>query len=219
MHVLFARFFPIATRRVVPDTPAPRNAHLTSDDVAAYVSARFNGAERHRMEAHLADCDVCRTEVLEVRSLLQSAPRTRWVVPRALPVAAAAAAILLIAIAPWRNLREKLGSADAGVGAERSALPDDARDSVAIVSPGLDDAIAPGGLQVVWRRGPVDAQFTVTVLSERGDIRWSTVTRDTAITVPDTVTLAPSGVYAVYVDALRADGTSARSPLRTFTVR
>ena len=53
------------------------DAHLTSDDVAAYLGPRLARDDRRRVEAHLASCAECRTEVREVRSMLQSVPSAR----------------------------------------------------------------------------------------------------------------------------------------------
>jgi len=204
---------------MMPDVPASRTGHLTSDEVAAYVDGRSSTADRSGIDAHLADCDLCRAEVLEVRSMLKSAPHARRSNRslRAL-VGAAAAAVILVAL-PWRDLRRPSLSPNSGVGTERAVVPDGGRDSVVIVTPTADGAVATGRLTFTWRRGESDAQFTVTLLNTRGDIRWSGSTPDTVITVPDSVALPPAASYVVYVDALRSDGTSARSAPRMFTIR
>lgn len=194
------------------------DAHLTSNDVAAYLGPRLAQDDRRRVEAHLALCSECRAEVREVRSMLQSAPSARRSRAPAIALLGAAAAALLLLVTPWSALRRP-GTATSGIGAERSVLPDAGRDSVQIVAPALDESVAPRSLRLVWRRGSRDAQFTVTLLNAQGDIRWSTTTRDSSVVVPDSVALASEATWVVYVDALRSDGTSARSSPRTFTVR
>jgi anti-sigma factor RsiW len=204
---------------MMSDMSPSRTGHLTSDEVAAYVDARSSTAGRGGIDAHLADCDLCRAEVLEVRSMLKSAPRARRSNGSLRVLAGAAAAALILVALPWRDLRRPSLSPDTGVGTERAVVPDGGRDSVEIVTPTLDGAVAPDRLTITWRRGASDAQFTVTLLNTRGDIQWSAPTRDTVITVPDSVALPPAASYVVYVDALRSDGTSARSAPRMFTIR
>ena len=195
------------------------DAHLTDADVAAYIGPRLARSDRRRVEAHLATCSACRTEVREVRSMLQSAPRVRRSTVPVYAVIGAAAAALFLVVTPWSALRRSASAPTAGAGAERSVLPDAGRDSVQIVSPALDESVSPRALRLVWRRGPTDAQFSVTLLDVQGDIRWTMTTRDSSVVVPDSVALVADATYEVYVDALRSDGTSARSALRTFTVR
>jgi hypothetical protein len=204
---------------MMPDVPASRTGHLTSDEVAAYVDRRSSTAGRSGIEAHLADCDLCRAEVLEVRSMLKSAPQARRSNGSLRALAGAAAAALILVALPWRDLRHSSSFPDIGAGTERAVVPDGGRDSVVIVTPTLDGAVAPDRLTFTWRRGESDAQFMVTLLNTRGDILWSRSTRDTVITVPDSVALPPAASYVVYVDALRSDGTSARSAPRMFTIR
>ena len=153
-------------------------------------------------------------------SMLKSAPRARRSNGSLRVLAGAAAAALILVALPWRDLRRPSLSPDTGVGTERAVVPDGGRDSVEIVTPTLDSAVAPDRLTITWRRGASDAQFTVTLLNTRGDIQWSAPTRDTVITVPDSVALPPAASYDVSdVDALRSDGTSARSAPRLFTIR
>jgi len=204
---------------MMQDAPASRTGHLASDEVAAYLDGRSSTADRSAVDAHLADCDLCRAEVLEVRSMLKSAPRARRSNGSLRVLAGAAAAALILVALPWRDLRRPSLSPDTGVGTERAVVPDGGRDSVEIVTPILDGAVLPDRLTFTWRRGESDAQFTVTLLNTRGDILWLAPTRDTVITVPDSVALPPAASYVVYVDALRSDGTSARSAPRMFSIR
>jgi hypothetical protein len=193
------------------------DAHLTADEVAMYLDARMSEADRRRVEAHLADCDICRGEVLEVRSMLRTAPRrssTRWYTVAV--TGAAAAAVLLIAL-PRHDARPTRGDGEPGT-TERAVLPDASRDSVQIVAPSVGEIVARRALTFVWRRGSGDARFTVTLMNERGDVAWSANTRDTVVTLPTSVALGPRTTYILYVDALRVDGTSTRSSPRSFIV-
>lgn len=198
-------------------SPSP-DGHLTTAEVSAYLGTRMHDTDRRRLEAHLADCDECRIEVLEVRSILQSAPRrSRSRRPLLGVLGVAAAATILISV-PWRVSPRSDPDADTLSLAERAVLSDVGRDSVDVVTPRSDANVPRNTLTVAWRRGADDTQFTVTLMNTRGDVLWTARTRDSTIMVPDSISLAPGTAYVVYVDALRADGTSARSGPRSFSV-
>ena len=197
--------------------PSP-DAHLTSGEVAMYVDARLPDAERLAVDTHLAECEICRGEVLEVRSMLRTAPRRtnrHW---RTFALVGAAAAALVLVATPWRGGRPTLGDSDAATTTERAVLPDGAPDSVQIVAPSLAAVVSRDALTFSWRRGAGDARFTVTLMNERGDVAWTATTRDTVIVPPKSVAIVPGTTYILYVDALRVDGTSSRSDARSFTV-
>ena len=217
MALLRRRVHQTALRLIMSEISAPLDEHLSSDDVAAYVESRVSDAERRRIDSHLSACDLCRAEIIEVRSMIRSVPPARMA-PRTLGVIGAVAAGLVLIAIPWRDLRRSAtGGAD--VATERAVLPDAGRDSVVIVAPVPNASVVSEPLTFVWLRGVNDAQFRVTLLNTRGDIRWVTTTRDSAVVVPDSAIRYAGESYVFYVDALRADGTSARSSPRTFTVR
>src|SRR5688572_22051388 len=95
------------------------DSHLSSHELASYLSADLGEGERRRMEAHLADCDECRDELVAVRQLAAAAtPTVKRRFPIGIGVAAAAAiAVLLI---PWRRLQEPTAG-DVGVDTQRPA--------------------------------------------------------------------------------------------------
>jgi len=202
----------------VAETRPSSHAHLTSDEVAMYLDARMSELDRRRVDTHLADCDVCRDEVLEVRSMLRSAPRRSRARAPISAIVGAVAAALVLAVAPWKYARQSRSDLESQVATERAVLPDAGRDSVQIVAPAVDATVARRAM-FVWRRGVGDSQFTVTVMNERGDVAWSASTRDSVMTLPDGVPLIPGMAYVLYVDALRDDGTSARSGPRLFTIQ
>ncbi len=47
-----------------PENPEP--LHLTSEDIAAFLSDNISYIERERILRHLADCDHCRKTVAEI---------------------------------------------------------------------------------------------------------------------------------------------------------
>ena len=194
------------------------DAHLTSDEVAMYVDGHLSDTDRPVVDAHLAECDTCRSEVLEVRSMLRTAPRRSDKHWRALALLGTAAAAAVLIATPWRGRPPTIDDRHPGTTTERAVLPDGARDSVHIVAPSGAARIDRAALAFSWARGTGDARFTVTVMNERGDVAWTATTRDTVIVPPTSVELAPGTTYFLYVDAQRVDGTSARSSARSFIV-
>src|SRR2546427_7192239 len=80
--------------------------HLTVEDVAAYADRGLVAAERARVEAHLAACAECRAEAVAVAGLSRAfARRRRWAGMAPL----AAAAVLVLFLAPWPRLRDHGG--------------------------------------------------------------------------------------------------------------
>ena len=42
-----------------------RNDHLSAEELAAYLDGRLTPGDRPRMETHLAQCDLCLSELVE----------------------------------------------------------------------------------------------------------------------------------------------------------
>lgn len=182
------------------------DGHLDATEVAAYVDGTLEQAARARVDAHLADCDDCRAEVVAVRRMVVGAPRwRRWPVLAAL----AAAAVLLLVI--WPRAPDQRGP-------ERSVVRDGepAAAAVVLVAP---DSVATLPLSFAWHAVPDATTYRLSLTSATGELIWSGSTPDTAITVPDSVSLPAGGPYYYYVDALLADGTSGTSGVREVRVR
>lgn len=71
-------------------------AHLDASTVASYVEKRLSPAETAAVEAHLAECESCRKEIVQLDGILRPRPRSRRVIVATF--AAAAAALLLIVV-------------------------------------------------------------------------------------------------------------------------
>lgn len=96
---------------------APRDEHLSFDDqIAPYVDGRLGSVDAEIVESHLESCAQCADEVEDLRQfrdVLQSAetePATRSPFIRSPGpwIAAAAALIILLGIAWWRDTRRPL---------------------------------------------------------------------------------------------------------------
>lgn len=179
----------------------PRDGHLSAGDAAAYVDRQLTGPGRARIEEHLAACAECRREAVAVGRLARSlANRRRWTV--ALPLAAAAAALLLIL--PW-------GATDRPVLREPGVTT--------TVAPRL---VAPVGAvsalpSLVWTSVPHADLYRVTVFDSSGGIVWETRTADTTA-VPANLPLQPRTSYFWKVAARTAWGRWALSDLSSFTL-
>jgi anti-sigma factor RsiW len=182
------------------------DGHLDANEVAAYVDRTLPQADRARVDAHLADCDDCRGEVVAVRRLVAGTPRwRRWSVMGAL----AAAAVLVLVMWPSRP-NQPVPEGPVVRGGEHTAT------AVVPVAPA---AVATLPLSFVWHAVPSATSYRLSLTSADGALLWSAATSDTSIALPDSVSLAAGGTYYYYVDALLADGTSGTSGVRAVRVR
>lgn len=163
--------------------------HVETGEVAAYLDRTLSPSDRSRVEEHLADCDVCRAEVIEVARLLRTQPHRRsWHVP--IGVAAAAAAVLLLV---WRRPVEK------------PPLPPNYREPV-VTSAAAPSAIAPRGAMTaasrfVWSGVPHADRYRLTVFDGTGSVVWETLTADTAAGLPEGIRLQRGTSYLWKIEA------------------
>ena len=160
-----------------------RQDHLNSGEVATYLDGALPPSDRSRVEAHLADCDACRMEVVDVARLVRARPGPpRWYLPVG-AVAAAAAAILLLIPRPGQDT---LG-------------PPDYREPI-ITTTVAPIAIAPRGAittagRLIWSSVPRADRYHVAVFDDTGRVLWETQTSDTATVVPDSIRFQPGAPY------------------------
>jgi len=169
------------------DTRIPH--HLESSEVAAYLDRALSPSDRSRIDVHLADCDACRAEVIEVARLLRTQPRRRsWYVP--IGAAAAAAAVLLLV---WPRPAEEPG------------LPPNYREPV-VTTTVAPSVIAPRGATIgapkfVWTGVPHADRYRLTVFDDTGRVAWQTQTSDTAAVLPESIRLQEGASYFWKVEA------------------
>lgn len=184
------------------DEPA---AHPDAGDLSAYLDGALSGAERSRVEAHLADCMACRAEVAAVAQVLRTAPSRRRLV---LPIGVAAAAVLAVLIVP---------------ALDRTADPGRFREpAVTTAAPPL--AIEPRGTvesvhAMVWSAVPRAARYRVLLLDARGAAVWRVETTDTTAVLPDSVRRADGAAYFWKVEAETGIDRWVASELADFTTR
>lgn len=185
-------------------------AHLTSEDVAAYLDNALSESDGARIRAHLAGCEACRAEIGSVSRLIDSAPRAgrRFV---ALPALAAAAVIIVFA-----------GKAAID---SRSASDELRGNDIPATLEGVSafQAVTPRGRQpigdgvvFVWRPPLPGVTYRFTLTDEQGGKIWIGSTSDTSITLPDSVRLQQERSYHWFVDGLLPDGTAATTGITSF---
>lgn len=191
-------------------------SHLSQETVAAYVDGTLSTEERRSADTHLSECASCRTEIRDVRRLL-NAGRSRWaprtVVGSTLAAAAVAALLLWPGSDPSTAARSG-GSADSPL---RSIPSTDA--GLVVIEPlaprwsGGD----PTAASLRWRSAEGASTYRVTLTDEGGSTLWSTETTDSVVAIPDGH-LEAGATYFWFVDATLADGGSASTGVRTLIV-
>jgi hypothetical protein len=193
----------------------PFESHLSSEDIAAYIDGAVSDAGREQLESHLAECEECRRELVEVKATLRRVRRTpdwRIITPAAV---AAAAVIALLTLPPL--LSDSDSARDTRMRGPDEAVRRESVPLIAVVSPQDESTIeiteAP---EFHWRAPAADASYQLTLSDDVGGIVWTLSTTDTLVTLPDSVMLEPGSIYYWYVDALLADGRSATTEVLQF---
>lgn len=161
----------------------PSGEHPDANEIAAYVDGGLAGDARRNIQAHLAGCSACRTEVVEVGRVVRSRPalrsRSRMWIP-----ASAAAAIALVWVVP---------------GVLRDAEPVRHRDEAVTMTP-APRPISPVGsaespLLMRWSSVPTADRYRVRVFDPSGTMLWERETADTLVRVAASVSLRRGGRY------------------------
>ena len=184
--------------------------HVHPTQIAGYIDRTLDQSTRAEFEAHLADCAVCRAELVGAHRTLRGKPlhRRPWVVG---PLAAAAAVVALMILPRGEVIDSQQPILRAGpesVGIQR----------VTAVQPAAGASIAEDDRTFVWQAVAEDANYRMTVTQIDGSRVWSLETADTVATVPDSVGLTAGNIYLWVVDAMLADGSQAKTEVRSFTI-
>jgi mRNA-degrading endonuclease toxin of MazEF toxin-antitoxin module len=188
-------------------------SHLGSEEVAAYLDNTLSDEECARVKAHLADCDICRREVVSVSKLLDHAPRSRRRLIALSSVAAAAAlAFLLVRPSPDSGLpgRVPVRGRDTPLAAEGVI-------GVRAISPIGRESNSAAAL-FIWHPSGPGATYRLTLTDDRGGKVWVGSTSDTTLAIPKHAALLPNRSYHWYVDALLPDGSSTTTGVTSFQV-
>jgi hypothetical protein len=172
------------------DGDRTRESHLESGEAAAYVDGALARSARSLIEAHLAECEGCRDEVIEVTRLLRTGSwRHRWQLPTG--VAAAAAAVVLLVVWP-RPAHQPMESPEY----REPAL-------TTTVAPVV---VAPRGVvgvarALVWTAVPHADRYRLNLFDDTGRVVWETQSGDTSALLPDSIRLQPRASYLWKVEA------------------
>lgn len=182
------------------------DSHLDAHDIAAYVDNAAAPALRDRVERHIAECRICRDEVLEVSAL---ASPTRAVSKPAWRIAAGIAAAAVIVVVTWPAQRSR-----------EFAIVHREAPIAATVAP---RPIAPLGSTIetttlLWSSVPHADGYVVRVFNARGDVVWERATSDTSAVAPDS-TIRAGESYFWKVEARTGFGRSTASDLVEFQRR
>jgi hypothetical protein len=189
-------------------------SHISSEELAAYLDGRLDGAVQARVEDHLADCAACRSELVEARAVLAlpgvgSARSRRARAPRPWAWLAAAG---IVAIAALPLMRQTVSSHDSS-SPERTAQS--TRPTIEVVSPPTQQ-VDVASLVFAWRPVAGASMYRLTVTDSSGTPLLTVVTSDTAHTAAD-VALRRGGSYLWYVDGLTSDGRTVTSGIQSFS--
>ena len=187
------------------------DAHLSVDDVASMVDGRLSAERRALVEAHLAVCAACRTEVAQASSIVETLP-TRSRVPMRW-IAGLAAAALVVAIVPFaRNSRSSNAARDERASA---AHPE----ALVALTPAQDVRMPIDSLRFAWRAVAGVSSYHLFVTDSVGSPVYDATTADTTVPSIGKTKLSPGARYFWYVDALGADGSSIKSSQIGFSIR
>jgi hypothetical protein len=88
---------------------------------------------------------------------------------------------------------------------------------VAVVAPG-PSAQAGAALQFTWRRATDAKAYSLQVVDADGNVAYTTITSDTALTLPDSVRLVAEKEYRWWIEAERTTGAPIKSAVQTLRV-
>jgi anti-sigma factor RsiW len=193
--------------------------HITSEELAGYLEHRLDRESERRVEAHMAECFACRADLVQIRGVLGALPATRadasrhraW--PR--PAWLAAAALVGVALVPLARRVEQ----------QRTVLPalraaPNTSTRIAVVEPDSstpERGVDPERVVFTWRAVEGAGTYRITITDSAGTPFFTAATTDTSIAPPSSRRLVHGGSYLWYVDALRNDGTTWSTGVRSFT--
>lgn len=170
-------------------TEGSKNAHPSDAELAAYLGHEVRGEALRRLEGHLAECDVCRQEVIDAKEVLRPIRRVSW---RVFAPAAAAAAVAVLL------LPSVLNQGPPGDEPVHRETPAELRMAPSPASPvgSVEEVVA-----FVWARVSEADRYRITVFTSEGTVVWRATTVDSLATLPDSVRLQPNQPYLWRVEA------------------
>ena len=190
----------------------PGEDHIREDVFAAYLDKSLPPAARASVDAHLAECSVCRDELVSLSELARAIGRPRRTLRMGSAAAAIAAVLLVAVILPRQTSRSS--STDERL-RETTTV---ATRGIVAVSPTDSAVVRSDSVRFVWHRESVDAGYRLVVNDDTGNVAWTIDTPDTSAALPDSVRLSRDRMYFWYVDAIGREGSTRATGLRRFRV-
>ena len=171
--------------------------HLSAIQISGYLDHGLSAGIRDSIDQHLDRCDQCRAELADAARLADSwtpaatdierRGKRRWM-KAGIPAVIAAAALLTFVFNPQSTRKPQAASAERGAefGEGRAALQG--------LSPRSNSVIRAHPLVFMWRNSPA-AIYRFTLLTQSGEPLFFIDTRDTLVSVPDSVVLTPGRNY------------------------
>jgi len=209
--------------------------HVAEGDIILYLEGRLEGAEKERVESHVADCDVCASQLAAISRmddvmtgeghLIDSATRgkaERFVLsgvsdrsglfdlflknPFRIALTGGLAVVALILL--YVNVSKDPVSQ---FRSPAPALP------IEIVSPEDGRNVSTRDLSFSWHSIPNSSEYRFLLYDARGVTLWKKELADTTLDLPHSVVLEPGMSYLWRVETLFPNGEQTRSKLNAFT--
>lgn len=171
------------------------NRHLTENQLVAFLGHELEPRERRDVELHLARCNECRDELVSVTEILRpertdrAKRKIRWRVLA--PIAAAAAAVILIVAGPWSPVITDDAPQHRDAPAQTSLVP------IPVAPLGSVSAVE----QLVWHGVDGADRYRLTLFDAEGEVLWKATTPDTVIELPESVKLNAGERYLWRLEA------------------
>lgn len=191
----------------------PDPDHTSAAQVSAYLERTLPGADRTRVEAHLAECGECRREVVEISRLLRARPRRLAIGRWAAAAGIAATLVLVVGRLPSGPTTPAVQPPGA---VQRSGGPEEGPE-LSAWGPTEGVSISRDSLVLAWKpdaRG--SARYRLTLSNAEGAVLWTASTSDTMLIPPPSLILPGGRTYYWYTDALLPDGRSLSTGVQEF---
>ena len=190
------------------------SAHLTSEEIAAYVDDTLSEADCARVKSHLADCAACREEIVSVSRLVEAAPRSRRRFVAFSAIAAVAAVMLVFLVRPSNDSGLTTGGRLRGP--QHPAISEGVT-AVRAIAP-VGEQTSNAGIVFAWHPLSPSAAYHLTLTDDQGGKLWVAPTNDTTLQLPKGISLLPRRSYYWYADVLQEDGSTATTGIISFQV-
>ena len=203
--------------------PLTCEAVVDGDLIERYLTGKLPEAEVELFESHYLTCTVCQRELRLATAIREVLPEVRG--------AGVMSDDRTAAIGPWAGRRARvygIAAAIAAVLVGVVVVMPDLGESVPHRSQATVEASVPaaetpiGEVQSVteFRWVPVTAAdlYRITLYDASGDLLWQADTRETHVTLADTVLLVPGALYLWQVDARVGWDRWVNSELARFTI-